>query len=277
MFPTVTIAALTVKEAVRRRFTFAGLVVCAAFLLFAFIPIHLRSIFVPPAIKAKLVGELISTRGCSVVGFFSFLFAVALGAGTISGEVERGTLSVIVPKPISRWSIYCGKWLGINLFIAPFVVMWVAILQYSILRHTGTTMPQMWRCLGLLMLYPAIFSAITMLFSTMTSTLLSTILPMMLASTAWSEGIFAGFGYGFNIAALKTISRVVVYAAPLNPLSRWIERVLAPTLLFLIPHRPDFGPPDPPAGMRDLVWILAYGIVALLAGAIIFQRRDLGS
>jgi len=277
MIPTAVIAALTVKEAVRRRFVFAGFLVCLAFLLIAVIQIHPRFMIVPAALLPQFIAAIISTNGCSMIAFFSGLFAIALGAGTISGEIERGVLAVIVPKPIRRVSIYLGKWLGINLFIAPFVFVWIAILQYAIHHHTGSTMPQLWRAFGILMLYPAVFSALTMLFSAVTSTLLATILPLILASAAWSEGILARFGYGFNIATLKTMSKVVVYLAPLNPLSRWVEKILQPTILEMIPRRDYFVPVDPPAGMRDLAWILAYGIVALVVGAVIFQRRDLGS
>jgi len=277
MIPIAVIAGLTFKEAVRRKFAVAGIVVCALFLLLAFIPIHPHAMFVPIELYPKLIRELLATRGCSIIAFFSFLFAVSLGAGTISNELERGVLSVIVPKPIHRVSIYLGKWLGINLFIAPFALCWVALLQFAIYHHVQVTMPQLWKVYGVLMLYPAVFAALTMLFSSVTSTLLSTILPLILGSAAWSEGILSFFGYMFNIATLKTLAKMVVYLAPLNPLSRWVERILQPTLLQMLPHPGSFGPPDPPAGWRDMVWIVAYGLAALIAGAVVFERRDLGS
>lgn len=278
MLPIAVIAGLTIKEAVRRRFIFAGILACLVFVIMAVIPIHARGMMgLPPELMPKIIEAVLATRGCSIIAFFGFLFAVALGSGTISGEMERGVLAVIVPKPIPRWSIYLGKWFGINLFIAPFIALWIIMLQLAIYEHVQHTRPALWYTFGVLMLYPVVFSSLTMMFSSISSTLLSTILPVMLAAGAWSQLILKGFGYMFDIATLKTMAKLVVWLAPLNPLSRWVERVIQPTALDWLPGPPGGAPPDPPAGARDMVWILVYAGVALVAGLVIFQRRDLGA
>lgn len=276
--PTAVIAGLTIKEAVRRKFVAAGLLASLVFVLMALIPIRARGMqFVPPEMMSALIEDLLATRGCSIIAFFCFLFSVSLGAGTLTGEIERGVLSVIVPKPIPRWSIYIGKWIGINLFIAPFVALWVVALEWAIFRHVHHFRPQLWRTYGVLMLYPVVFSSLTMLCSSLVSTGLATILPVMVAAGAWCEGVLKGFGYFFDIATLKTMSKVVIWLAPLNPLSRWVERIVQPTALTWLPGPPGGAPPDPPAGWKDLVWIFAYALAALGAGLVVFQRRDLGS
>jgi ABC-type transport system involved in multi-copper enzyme maturation permease subunit len=277
MIPTFTLAQLTIKEAIRRRFIWAAFLICGFFFVIAFAPIHPRAtLFLTQEMAYRLTGAVMALQGGHMVEFFAFLFAVALSSGTISNEIERGVLAVIVPKPIPRLAIYLGKWLGINLFILPCVIAWVAILQWAIVRHVGYSIPELWRLIGVMMLYPLVFSSLTVFFSSFTSHLLSMIMPLILASTAWSEDFLKAFGYGFDINALKTAAKIVVYVAPLNPMSRWYDQVLdQPILQIANAMRRQFGALDPPANHIDLAWILGYALVALLAGAIIFQKRDL--
>ena len=163
-----------------------------------------------------------------------------------------------------------------NLFVLPFLLLWVAILQFAIFNHIHQTLPNLWRTYLVMTLYPIVFSSLTLFFSSFTSSLLSMVMPLTIASVAWSEGILKTFGYQFDVESLKLASKVVVYVAPLNPMSRWIEKALDPTVLIEVEQfmrRP--GPVDPPANLIDLGWILGYGLIAFAAGLVIFQRRDI--
>lgn len=275
----ITISSLTVLEAVRRKFIFAGLLICALFALVAYVPIHPHAGYLFSQDEMpSLIAAVMASRGSSMIAFFGFLFAVALSAGSVSGELERGVLALVVSKPLARSSIYLGKWVGVNLFVLPFVAAWTAILQWAIYKHVAFTVPGLWRADAIVMLYPAVFSALALLFSTMTSTLLAIILPLIMASTAWSEGMLKFFAHIFDVATLKILAQDVVYVAPLNPLSRWVERVLDQPLLDRLTMLMRMGgKPDPPANWIDLWWILGYGLAALAAGAWIFAKRDLSS
>jgi len=121
-----------------------------------------------------------------------------------------------------------------------------------------------------------VFSSLTFFFSSFTSSLMSIVTPLIVVSVAWTEDMLKMFGYMFNVNTLKIAARVVVYVAPLNPMSRWLEKALDPQLwLSLQRMRGSFGPKDPPANWIDLGWILGYGLVVLIAGAVIFQKRDI--
>jgi ABC-type transport system involved in multi-copper enzyme maturation permease subunit len=273
-----TIATLTVTEALRRRFWVAALIVCGLYVLQAFIPFHMsesRREMLGDLLD-PMIGQFMATYGAEMIEFFCFLFAIALSAGAISAEIERGTLAVIVPKPLPRWSIYAGKLLGVNLFLAPLLVLLTALLQFAIWRHIHATEANLWKSMPVMYLYPLLFSSLTLFFSTFCGNLLATILPLIMASTAWSEGILKNFGYFFDIHSLKVAAKVVVYIVPLNPMSRWLER----SLDFDLMQRFMFGahhmwPPDPRANNIDLAWILGYAAVAFVAGLIVFEKRDL--
>jgi Cu-processing system permease protein len=45
--------------------------------------------------------------------FVAPLVAVTLGAGSISGEKDRGTLEQLLSQPIERWEIVAGKYIGL--------------------------------------------------------------------------------------------------------------------------------------------------------------------
>lgn len=262
----------------RRRFWLPGLIVCGFYIGMAFLPFHFsqaRREALGPLLD-RLVGQLVATYGAEMIEFFCFLFAVALSAGAISAEMERGTLAVIVPKPLPRWSIYVGKLLGVNLFLAPVLILLTCLLQWAVWMHIHQTVPSLWSSMPVMYLYPLVFSAVTLCFSSFTGNLVATILPLIMASTAWSEGILKNLGYFFDIHSLKVAAATVVYVVPLNPMSRWLERSLDFDLMqkFIFANRHPW-PPDPTASWIDLCWILGYAAVFFIVGLIVFERRDL--
>jgi ABC-type transport system involved in multi-copper enzyme maturation permease subunit len=273
-----TIARLTLTEIMRRRFWLAALIVCGLYVGEAFIPIHMggmRRRMLGPMLD-QMTGQIMATFGAEMIEFFCFLFAVALSAGAISAEMERGTLAVVVPKPLPRWSIYVGKLLGINLFLAPLLIVLTSLLQWAIWMHIDRVEPSLWTAMGAMYLYPLLFSSLTLCFSSFTGNLLATILPLIMASTAWSEGILKRLGYIFDVHSLKAAATAVVYVVPLNPMSRWLERALNFDLMQRLNFsNRQFGPSDPPANGIDLCWILGYAAAAFLVGLIVFEKRDL--
>ena len=46
------------------------------------------------------------------------LMALTAGAGSVSGDCERGTLAYLLTQPIRRWEILLGKFLGLSVAIA---------------------------------------------------------------------------------------------------------------------------------------------------------------
>jgi ABC-type transport system involved in multi-copper enzyme maturation permease subunit len=276
MSAVFSIAELTFREAIRRRFVFAGLLVSFAIIVIGVIPYHFhRTYFFTQDEIEQITAQAIAEFGGHVAEFFAFLFAIALSAGTISNEIDRGVLAVIVPKPIGRWAVYCGKWLGVNLFILPFLFFWVILLQFAIYRHVGHFYPDLWRAYLVMSLYSIVYSSLTFFFSSFTSNLLAIVMPLILASTAWTEGFLRLWGYSLDIRSVQIASKVVVYFAPVNPMSRWFERALNPQLLLGIMRFREAGPTDPPANWIDMGWILGYALIAFLAGMIIFQKRDI--
>ena len=49
------------------------------------------------------------------VNLLTNVVAVLVSVATISGEIESHTIDAIVTKPIPRWQVIIGKWLGLSL------------------------------------------------------------------------------------------------------------------------------------------------------------------
>ena len=50
--------------------------------------------------------------GLYVVNFLTAIMAVLTSVDTLSGEIASGTIHTLVSKPLQRWEIVLGKWLG---------------------------------------------------------------------------------------------------------------------------------------------------------------------
>src|SRR3972149_7506195 len=55
--------------------------------------------------------------GLYAITFLSIAMAALLGADTLAGEINSGTIQTIVTKPIRRAGVVLGKWLGFFGFV----------------------------------------------------------------------------------------------------------------------------------------------------------------
>lgn len=293
------LAGLTIKEAIRRRVFLAALIISALYLGFAFLPLHIHvGIFVGldlPTAKNN-TGRIFAWLGCGTIKFFGAVLAVALSAGAITSEIDRGVLSVIVPKPIPRAAIYLGKWLGINSLLAVCVGGWGLLLAGAIWHQTGTYHPRIWGGIAAAGLFPLLFTTLTLCFSTFATYALSSSLALIAAGVALGEDLLHILSRWLDIPLLETLSRFTGYIVPLSRMNHWISRGLdadgGGTSIFGMGHGPpgsagfDFSlflarrDPSQAATVgstseADLVYILVYMAVFFALGLTLFQRRDL--
>lgn len=108
----------TFREAVRDRVLYGVLGFACAVLLFTL-----------ALAKLSLNQErrVVLDVGLASISFFAVLVAIFLGSSLLYKEIERKTLYVILPKPIRRYEFLLGKYLGISLTGAVFIVIMGAI------------------------------------------------------------------------------------------------------------------------------------------------------
>ena len=117
------LARMTFQEAIRRRIVLTGLVLGVLFLIV--FSIGLRLISTEIARETSLEGgtayqnimqtemsNFLLMAGLYAVTFLSVAMGALLGADTLAGEINSGSIQTIVTKPVRRSDIVFGKWLG---------------------------------------------------------------------------------------------------------------------------------------------------------------------
>lgn len=289
------LAGLTVREAIRRRVFLAGVVIAALYVGFSFLPLHIKpGFFIGLDIETAKnnTGRIFAWLGCGTIKFFGAILAVALSAGAITAEVDRGVLSVIVPKPIPRVAVYLGKWLGIVFLLAVCVAIWGGLLILGIWKQTGTYHPRIWEGILAAGLFPLLFTTLTLCFSTFAGYALSSSLALIAAGVALAEDLLHNLSLPtrLDVPTLETLSKIAGYIVPLGRMNHWITHGLAATGL-VGPAPPESagldlsliastGDPTQAAvvaatSQGDLLYILLYMAFFFALGLFIFQRRDL--
>ena len=275
----LTIAVLTLKEAVRRRAPIISLLIGLLLLVGLFIPLRGQLLLLPRPRANAIVAGIYIVLATDIVKFFASVFAIALAAGAVSAELERGVLSSILPKPVTRFSVYAGKWLGLVAFVALNVVVWATVIWgVATIRAPHVSHAGVWTALPYLLLYPVVFATLALFFSTFASFPLAAGLSILLTGVGWSETILYLLGRQLDIDVLTTLSRAAGWLMPLGRMSRWVAEGMGPVLLrsggaaFEVGSRGPFR--DIVAVPFDLVYIGLYALLAFAAGAIILGRRD---
>ena len=120
------IALNTFREAVRDRVLYGVLGLATGVLVFTLALAEL---------SLDQQERVITDLGMASISLFSVVVAIFLGSSLLYKEIERKTLYVILPKPIRRFEFLLGKYFGIVLTCAVFIVLmgaiqlWVTAIQ----------------------------------------------------------------------------------------------------------------------------------------------------
>jgi len=261
-----TLAGLTIREALRRRIYVGAFCIALLFLGLLFLPgfaAHNRhGIEIEPA-----------PTGLAMIKFFSAVLGITLASGAVATELERGTLYVILSKPLIRAQILFGKWLGLVILTAVNVGLWAALLWVAVyVREPGPHVALL-KAVGMAFLYPLIFVTLTLCFSTFASNVLATALALVCVGIGWQEGIMRQMGRIFDIRLLRLFGLFAGYLVPIGRLHRWMIHVADLSLPFGMGGNPMQLPENPPVP-GDLVYIACYIMGTLMLALLIFQRRD---
>ncbi len=293
--PVFTLAGLTLKEAVRRKTLvgaalLGGLVLLLSFVLY-FIRLRLDYNVSIGRLPAERANEFIYPSAISVVTLLclaaikslSSLFALLLAGGVISSEIERGLLSTILAKPIPRWKILLGKWIGIQIVLVSSVLVWTLIAWASLSLQTHSDRTPMLKAGLISTLFPVIFGTLTLTFSTFAQRLFGTSLAIALSALAWADGILEVLGNFYDVEILHRIARVSGLLVPQGYVSWWVENALGDILTEMGPfgrigHSPRLLSEATHSLLQieraEGIYVALYVLAAFLLGVLIFHRRD---
>jgi ABC-type transport system involved in multi-copper enzyme maturation permease subunit len=214
----LTVAALTLREAVRRKVVraLAGLTI-ALLALSAWGFSRLAVIEFEGSALTTGEERLLASQLLNLVMFGMSLIA-ALGTAflagpTLAGEIESGTALSILARPVRRSAVLVGKWLGLVAFGGGFVVA-AGLAQFVVVQVTvGYWPPQPVVGLAFLAAQTAVLLTLGLLLATAVSPMASGIVAVGLFGATWIAGVVGGVGAALGndgVAKVGTVSRMVL-------------------------------------------------------------------
>lgn len=273
----LTVAALTLREVARRK-VLRALAVLTVILLtlsgwgFSRIDAEFGGLTSGEARIASGVVLNLVMFGLSLIAALGTAF---LAGPTLSGEVESGIALAVLARPVRRFAVLLGKWLGLVVFGCGFVIA-AGLAQLLIVRFTvGYWPPQ--PVVGLLLLAAQTTALLTLglLLSTAVSPMASGIVAVGLFGSAWVAGVVGGIGQALNNDSVARVGSVSQMILPTDGL--WHGAMYAfqdPALLG--PQM--LGSPlvsQAPLTGAYLGWAAVWVVLILGLAGLAFQRRDL--
>ena len=122
------IARLTFREASRRWILGAALVLGLLFLAVYGIGVYeldqdMQSSMPGRTLVYTEFHNFMLLAGLYVVHFLNIMMTVLTSVDTLSGGIASGTVQTLVSKPVRRWEILLGKWLGFSAMLTLYMLM----------------------------------------------------------------------------------------------------------------------------------------------------------
>ncbi|MFL6127897.1 MAG: ABC transporter permease [Mycobacteriales bacterium] len=214
----LTVAALTLQEAARRRVLLALAAMTVALLaLSAWGFSRLAATeFGGSALtsgEARLTASMVLNLVMFGLSLIAALGTAFLAGPTLAGEIESGIALSILARPVRRSAVLVGKWLGLVAFGSGFVAV-AGLAQFLIVRATvGYWPPEPVTGLALLAAQTTVLLTLALLLSTAISPMASGIVAVGLFGSTWIAGVVGGVGEAVGnegVARVGTVSRMVL-------------------------------------------------------------------
>ncbi|HKY67361.1 MAG TPA: ABC transporter permease subunit [Acidimicrobiales bacterium] len=279
----LTVAALTLREASRRRVLLAvGVLTAVLLVLSAWGFSRLASSSGDSTLTS---GEARLTASVMLnLVMFGFSLIAALGTAflagpTLAGETESGIALAVLARPIRRADFLLGKWLGLVMFGSGFVVV-AGLAQLLVVRQTVDYWPpDPATALALLAAQTVMLLTLAVLLSTAVSPMASGVVTVGLFGATWIAGVVGGIGTSLDNPSVERVGTVSRMLLPTDGLWRGAMHAFQdPSALV------EFGADDVEAfpflsvsslTPTYLLWIAVW--VAMIWGlaAVSFRRKDL--
>jgi Cu-processing system permease protein len=278
---TWVIARLTFLEAARRKILLAALLLGLVFLVvyglgFYYIQQEFeRNPNVPSMLARREVLNFLMLAGLYVVNFLTVMMAVLTSVDTISGEIASGTIHTLVTKPVRRWEVVLGKWLGFVGMLTLYLLLMAGGVMALVYAVSGYTAPNALRGLGLLWLNALLLLNISLLGGTTLSTLANGVLVFGLYGVAFVGGWIEQIG-AFPFIQNQTAVNIGIISSLIIPSEALWKRAvfeMQSPLAGVIGTTPFTASSVPSPLMIEYAALYAAVILALAIRQ--FKRRDL--
>jgi Cu-processing system permease protein len=269
-----TITWLTFHEARRRKMVLAALAMGLVFLILFNVGFALitRSINRANRIQLQINYSLLLMAGLYVIHFLTVMLAIFASVDTVAGEIASHTIQTIVTKPVRRWQVLLGKWLGYAAMLVIYLGLLGGGIMLAVYLQVGYTPPNWFQGLLLLMLEALVLLSLSLLGGTRFSTLTNGVLLFMLYGLAFIGAWVEQIGALLNSHAAVNVGIVTSLLMPVEALWRRAAYLMQPQLLNAIPS--PFSGTSPPSPAM-VAYAALYTALALALAMRVFGKRDL--
>jgi Cu-processing system permease protein len=271
------IAGITFREAARRKILWTALLAAAAFLTLFGTGMHFQAkdphfSRIPPVVRYQALSSILQV-GFYAIDMLAVLMTVLTSVDSISGEIASSTIHAMATKPIHRWQLLLGKWLGFAAMVAVYVALvfgGITAVGYFI----GGIQPRgAWQGASLIYLECLVVLTMTFLFGTIFSTLTNGVIVLGLHGIAFIGGWLEQIGYVTQSDRLINLGILSSVLMPSEAIWRRASYVMQSSIARTLDFSPFATRSAPNTTM--MLYAIAYLLVALCLALYRFQQRDL--
>lgn len=270
-------AGVTFQEAARKKLVFMALLAGAAFLLLFAIGLHFQLAaferpYVRPFIRKQVLSGVLM-MGMYAINMLVVVMTVLTSVDTLSGEIASGAIQAVATKPVRRWELLIGKWLGLAGMLTVYILVMVFGINVLTRLMAGVTVRHMAQGLSLMWLESMLLLSVTICCGTAFSTLTNGVLTLGLHGLAFLGGWIEQAGALTNTPKAVMAGVVASVLMPSEAMWRRAAFEMQSPISTAVNFAPFSGASVPSA------WMVAYAAVYATAFVVIailkFHRRDL--
>jgi ABC-type transport system involved in multi-copper enzyme maturation permease subunit len=211
--------------------------------------------------------------GLYAVAFLSAAMGALLGADTLAGEINSGSLQTIVTKPLRRSDIVLGKWLGFAALLGLYSLLMSGGALLSVFIQAGYHPPNILAGLSLIYLESLLVMTVSLAGSSAMPALATGGMVFGLYGLAFLGGWIEQIGSILNNATAIQIGIITSLIIPTEALWRRAAFEMQSPLAGSLGMTP-FSAISVPSTLM-VVYALIYLFVILVIAVNTFQRRDI--
>ena len=282
----LVIASLTLREIARRRILWVLLGLSVASVVLVGWGVDRLVTFA----RAEDLEEIQIRIGVSqvlilIAFMFSFVLAMSaafLAAPAIASDVETGTVSAMLARPLRRAELVVGRWLGLSIIVAGYAAISGMLAIAVVGLVSGHTPPDPVVAVAFLAFQSVAVLTLALALGTRLPSIAAGAVTVVLFGLGWFAGVLSSIAVVFQAAPLAALGDTVRILIPTDGLWRGVIYGLEPPLVVLasatrnaeaMRANPFFASGPPPAAF--VAWAAAWVVLVLIAGIALFRRREL--
>ncbi|BAZ43388.1 type IV pilus biogenesis protein PilI homolog [Chondrocystis sp. NIES-4102] len=216
-----------------------------------------------PEIAAGTHEKILLDFGIGAIAILSVVIAIFVGTALINKEIEKRTLLMLIPKPISRAELILGKHLGLTGVLAVMLVIMMGI-YLGMLSISKIEYPTVALLIAgaYLLLELSLIVAVAILFGVFTSSILATLL---------SFGVYLMGHFSEDLVELGKLSK----NASIESLTTSLYLVLPNLSRLDLKNDAVYGLlPSPPELINHALYGLLYTALLLIISMMVFAQKE---